>query len=258
MKLSEREEFILRKLVGRELKEARKEFFGSPYPEFSSNKSAKAELKRFDGWYQTKRKHIDPILNSVYAFEDYDGVAMSYPDSFAFSSRSKFTEAYGLVFDAMKLLKYQTKDKDRVAARLLDEALKLDPNNDEALYVMSDYTMLIDPLGAERFVDRLIKVDPIQPLAYTFKANIIMLKARTPAEMNLKEALKNIERSYMLDPDNFDTVATYAQICYWLKDKKYLQLILELKNLDSERATRFVKEHFIYAVPESEDEQTNT
>lgn len=243
MKLSQKEDFILRKLVARELREARMEFWGTQYPTFKSNAAEKAERMKFDEWYKTKRKHIDPILNEVEAFEDDDGIAMAYSDDFVFMATSKFADAYSLVFEATKNIDYESGDINSVDIDLLEKVLEEDPNNEEALYVAADYFMVKDPISAEKIVDKLIEVDPAQSLPYAFKAAILM-RAEKLNNAELDKAHSCATKAYGLDPHNFEIVSTYAQISYLLHDAiKYKQLVKKLYELDNERANLFVEKH---------------
>ncbi len=243
MRLTRKEEFILRKLVGRELMEARLEFFGSRYPDFGSERIAEKEMKRFDSWYRTKRRHIDGVLDKVEAFEDGEGIAMAYPDGFRFSTSSKIAEAYGLVFEATKNADYEHSNADSINICLLQEALGMDPDNEDALFRASDYFMVKDPPAAARLVDRLIEIDPKEPLAYAFKA-AIMINASGASKTEIEKARDYITKAYEMEPNNFEIASTYAHISYLLRDAKgYKRLLGRLYKLDRERAERFAAHH---------------
>lgn len=243
MKLSRKEDFVLRKLVARELREARMEFWGTQCPVFRSKAAEKAGRKKFDRWYRTGRTHIDRLLKGVEAFEDDEGIAMAYLDGFVFSAASRFADAYGLVFEATKNIDYEHGDINSVDIGLLEKALEEDPDNEEALYVVADYFMVKDPSRAERIVDRLIEVDPAQPLAYAFKAAIMMGKEK-PGKAELDKARSYAARAYDLDPNNFEIVSTCAQISYLQGDTvRYEQFVNELYELGEKRADRFVEKH---------------
>jgi tetratricopeptide (TPR) repeat protein len=235
-----REQYINHKTAKREMREAQKVFFAKYEPSFESVKDANKKMAALQKWYNTERKLITTGLTPEEMYKKEIRSSLTHP----------IEKAYGLVFDAMDQLDKGTKKAEMKGLTLLKDALKLDSNNEDALFIICDLTLSgKTPLDAVPYVDRLLEIEPDRAVVHLWKAQILILEDHGIGGPGLKEAAEHAAEAYSLDPENFDCVALCAQLSYWLDDQKHKEYVRNMHKLDRKRAERFMEDHFIFAMP---------
>lgn len=235
-----REQYINHKTASREVREAQKEFFGMNNLSFDSVKDANDKMAKCVDWYNTKRKLKTTGLTPKAMHDKGVRSALIHP----------IEQAYGLVFDAMDQLDKRTEKGDTGGSALVKKALELDPENEEALFILCDLLLTGEtPLDAAPYVDRLLEVEPNSTEVHLWKAQILVLKDGGMGGPNLKKAAGFVAEAHSLDPENFDVAAFCAQLSYWLDDPKHELHVGAMHKIDRKRAERFMSEHFIFTMP---------
>lgn len=162
--------------------------------------------------------------------------------------RKKRTEVSRFVSEATDLLNLRTEEADEKGIALLNKALESDPNDYDSLYMICD--VLISKGNTDvgkTFVERLLNVAPDDMQAHLWKTQVLMdagLESSDRAKLN--EAMQEAEKARSLDNKSFDAVAMCAQLSYFLHQRKHAIFVNEMKEIDKERAKRFMDEYFIY------------
>ena len=161
---------------------------------------------------------------------------------------SDIARAYGHVFDAIGRL---NKREDKEGLELLEKALYLDPENEEAICIKLDMLGSADRCDeAEQCADKLIDMEALKPdlyaKAYFAKSQTAMQRAYERADRHLAhEALAYADKGLESDGKDYDLVMLKASILYQLGMREYRKWIGRAEELDKERTNTFMKSYWI-------------
>ncbi len=240
VKKSDKELYISHKVINREVREAQHEYFKEKM-EFSQVKDFKKQYGRFVKWYNNERKQITTGMTPVQMMELGELKRTEHP----------IEMAYGLVYDAIGWLNKLTEDGDAAGMSLLDSALSLDPENEEAMLILEDLLFASEQYAlVAPITDKLLKIDAASPSTYSHKAMLLVSESKLKDKRRLEKALDFSQHAYNGDSENFDILILHAQLLYWLGKGGYKKCLKKAHQLDRTRAERFMREFWIPEKPD--------
>jgi len=164
------------------------------------------------------------------------------------TEESNVGKAYSLVYDAIE---YLNRHMDAQGLELIEKTLRLDPENEEALFikmdVLADYKRFEE---AEACAEKLISIEALNPFiyaeAYFTKSTTLLFNAfrRKDRQLCLK-ALECTDEGLACDGGNYDLVVQKAGILYQLSRREYRKWIEKAYKIDRKRTEMFMEHYWI-------------
>ena len=164
------------------------------------------------------------------------------------SENSNILEAYELVYDATE---YLNRKMDDPGLELLDKALELDPENEQALDIKMDVIQSHNkPDDAEKIADKLINMKflntEIYVNAYKIKSCVLLTKGFETKNKNLLiKSLDCCNKGLKIESDDYDLTIQKAGILFQLGRKEFNEYLKKASKIDKKRTELFMKHYWI-------------
>ena len=192
-------------------------------------------------WIEIRKGSNGLALDEFFAQVNKDRAIKIKPDS-------DIVKAYTVVFDAIE---YLNRRMDEQGMELIEKALELDPENEEALKIKLDvfgYRRQYNEV--EAISNKLISMKCLNPSfyadAYRARSNIKLERAFEQKNRQLaNEALHFAEEGLKSEKDNYDLLMLKAGILYHLGRREYREWIEKAHTLDRRRTELFMEHYWI-------------